>query len=407
MFVPDPPGPLPRPLLGRLGDRPDHAATDPDLLARDMAVLRDSGYLKLAVPVYLGGAGFNLRQVACAQRQLVARAPAAALAVTAHHAWAGAAADTLASGDPDDTAANWVLREAARGRFFAGHPGQLRRSGQPWETTRGRSSAGHPGQLRRTGQHEGAGRGGSAQVGDDRRGARPGRAEPAVRGMHGQCGLDELEALAADPPSWDWLAVQAPDGRKGNRPEMVHTFAGRNGLGAGSSGARTRRVPSEPLMAGWAPVLDGTGAAGAPLVAGMFGWALPLTGMAWYGVARQAFELAVGQGGPQVEGELRAGHPASAAAGHPLNRWEVAEAALRLDSLRGQLDEVIDCWERRAAAGGALTSLDPGGQWLIRLFTVRHAAADGARRVIELAAEIAGKRTGLANPTGPVGPVRA
>jgi hypothetical protein len=82
----------------------------------------------------------------------------------------------------------------------------------------------------------------------------------------------------------------------------------------------------------------------------------------------------------------------------------VAEAALRLDSLRGQLDEAIDGWQRRAVAGGALSSLDPGGQWLIRLFTVRHAAADGARRVIELAAQIAGERTGLADLTGPVGP---
>ena len=82
MSVPDTPAPLPRPLLGRLGDRPDRDATDPDLLARDMTVLRDSGYLKLAVPASLGGAGFNLRQVACAQRQLAARAPAAALAVT-------------------------------------------------------------------------------------------------------------------------------------------------------------------------------------------------------------------------------------------------------------------------------------------------------------------------------------
>jgi alkylation response protein AidB-like acyl-CoA dehydrogenase len=388
MSVPDTPAPLPRPLLGRLGDRPDRDATDPDLLARDLTVLRDSGYLKLAVPVSQGGAGFNLRQVACAQRQLAARAPAAALAVTAHHAWAGAAADTLASGDPDDAAANWVLREAARGRFFAGHPGQLRRTGQP-------NGAGHPGQLRRTGQPDGAGHGGSAQVGADRRGTRPGRAEPAVRPMRGQCGLDELEALAADPPSWDWLAVQAPDGRKGNRPEMVHTFAGRDGLGGGPTGALALRTLGEPL------------------VAGMFGWALPLTGMAWYAVARQAFELAVGRTGQQAEGELRAGHLGSAAAGHPLDRWEVAEAALRLDSLRGQLDEAIDGWERRAMAGGALTSLDPGGQWLIRLFTVRHAAADGARRVIELAAEIAGKRTGLANltrpvgPVGPVGPVRA
>ncbi len=349
MFVPDPPAPLPRPMLGRLGDRPDRDAADPDLLARDLAVLRDSGYLKLAVPAALGGAGFGLRQVACAQRQLAARAPAAALAVTAHHAWIGAAAGVLASGDPNDAATRWVLREAARGRFFAGHPGQFRPAGQPR------------------------------------------RAEPAVRRMRGMSGLDELEALAADPPYRDWLAVQAPGGREGGRPGMVHGFARRDGLGGGSS-------------------------AGESLVAGMFGWALPLTGMAWYAIARQAFEVAVRRAGPQAAGdpwaagELRAGQAGSAAAGHPLDRWEVAEAALRLDSLRGQLDEAIDGGQRRTAAGGALTSLDPGGQWLIRLFTVRHAAAAGARRVIELAAEIAGERTGLADltgPAGPAGPVRA
>ena len=203
--------------------------------------------------------------------------------------------------------------------------------------------------------------------------------------MPGRSGLDELAALAADPPGWDWLAVQASGGREGSRPGIVHSFARRDGLGGGSS-------------------------AGAPLVAGVFGWALPLTGMAWYAIARQAFDRAAGRAGPQAEGELRAGHPGSAAAGHPLDRWEVAEAALRLDSLRGQLDDAIDGWQRRSAAGGALTSLDPGGQWLIRLFTVRHAAADGARRVIELAAEIAGEKTGLAELTGPVepvGPVRA
>jgi alkylation response protein AidB-like acyl-CoA dehydrogenase len=349
MSVPDPPAPLPRPMLGRLGDRPDRDAADPDLLVRDLAVLRDSGYLKLAVPAALGGAAFGLRQVACVQRQLAARAPAAALAVTAHHAWIGAAAGVLASGDPNDAAARWILREAARGRFFAGHPGPFRPAGQPR------------------------------------------RAEPVVRRRRGRSGLDELEALAADPPCWDWLAVHAPDGGKGGRLGMVHTFARRGGLGGGSSASE-------------------------PLVAGVFGWALPLTGMAWYAIARQAFELAVRRAGSQPAGDpwaaggLRAGQAGSAAAGHPLDRWEVAEAALRLDSLRGQLDEAIDGWQRRTAAGGALTSLDPGGQWLIRLFTVRHAAADGARRVIELAAEIAGEKTGLADltgPAGPVGPVRA
>ena len=95
---------------------------------QDVARLRARGYLTLAVPAHLGGAGMNLRQVACAQRQLAARDPAAALALIAHHACVGAAADTLASGpgDPAVPAAERLLSEAAQGRFFAGRgPAEL------------------------------------------------------------------------------------------------------------------------------------------------------------------------------------------------------------------------------------------------------------------------------------------
>ncbi|HEY4701047.1 MAG TPA: hypothetical protein VIH64_04110, partial [Streptosporangiaceae bacterium] len=69
------PGPLPRGLLDRLASRPDAGGshtdasplaarsergashTDASLLAADLAVLRDSGYLKLALPARFGGAG--------------------------------------------------------------------------------------------------------------------------------------------------------------------------------------------------------------------------------------------------------------------------------------------------------------------------------------------------------------
>jgi alkylation response protein AidB-like acyl-CoA dehydrogenase len=259
--------------------------------ARDVALLREGGYLRLAVPAHLGGEGLNLRQVACAQRQLAARAPGAALAVTAHHARVGAAADTLAStpGDAAGPGMERLLSEAAQGRFFAG------------------------------------------------------------------CGPDELTSLPCD--------------RRGD------TFA-----------------------------------------AGILGWGLPLAGMTFYAIARQAFDLAVQRahrareareargvrGVCGARGADRADAAEGHTPGHPLDQWPVAEAALRLDSIRGQLDEVIAGWQPRITAGGALTSLDPGGQWLIRLFTVRHAAADGARRVTELAAQIAGQNT---EPVGPVGPV--
>jgi alkylation response protein AidB-like acyl-CoA dehydrogenase len=281
-------GPLRRVLLGRLawqadgtaadGTGPGGATADHGLLARDVALLRESGYLKLAVPAHLGGEGLNLRQVACAQRQLAARAPAAALAVTAHHARVGAAADTLASapGDVAGPAMERLLSAAAQGRFFAG------------------------------------------------------------------CGPEGLRGLTGDP-------------------------------------------------------------ADEVFVAGMFGWGLPLAGMTFYAIARQAFDLAVHRarwpGGDQTGGDHASGGHEP---GHPLDRWPVAEAALRLDAIRGQLDEVIGGWQRRTAAGGALTSLDPGGQWLIRLFTVRHAAAEGAQRVIELAAQIT-EPAGTARPLGLAG----
>ena len=118
------------------------AAPGPTPLAADIALLREGGYLKLAVPVRLGGAGRNLRQVACAQRRLAARAPAAAFAVNAHHAWIGAAADTLASGGPADPVAGWLLREAAQGAFIAAGLGRPREpratsaSSKPWRAIR-------------------------------------------------------------------------------------------------------------------------------------------------------------------------------------------------------------------------------------------------------------------------------
>ncbi|MBV9796363.1 MAG: hypothetical protein JO016_20790 [Actinobacteria bacterium] len=242
-------GPLPRGLLDRLPARLP-ARSRPGsggLRAADLAVLRDGGYLKLALPARLGGAGLSLKDVACAQRQLAARAPGTARALNEHHAWAGGAADALASGE---TGAEWILAEVARGRLFT---------------------------------------------------------------VDGKTGRDVLSA-------------------------------------------------------------------------GRYAWRLALDGMTSYAVARQAFDQAVEQARQAGPGRL--------------DRWPVAEAALRLDSMRGQLDEIIAGWQRRVAAGRELASLDPGRLTLIRQFTARHVAEDGAQRVIELAALIAGDAVPAGNPSG-------
>src|SRR6201996_2332222 len=255
-------GPLSGGLLDRLGDHPAPGVADltgprqanPGQLAADLAVLRDHGYLTLALPARFGGAGLNLAEVACAQRQLAARAPDLAWAGNAHHTWAGAAADALASGDTKDLRPGWVLGQAARGALLGG-----------------------------------SGAGGGEE--------------------------------------WPHLAPLGP-----------------------------------------------TATQGSALLAGMYAWGLTLAGMTSYAIARRMFDLAV----------TRAGQ-----AGRALDQWPVAEASLRLDDMRGQLDDVIDRWRQRVAAGGGLTTLDPGHLGLIREFTARHVATDGAERGAGLAALIA------------------
>jgi hypothetical protein len=325
-MAPEEPGPLPRGLLDRLAARPEGGASRPDasLLAADLAVLRESGYLKLALPARFGGAGLSLADLACAQRQLAARAPATAWAVNAHHAWIGAAADALVAGvvaseqtaDLGQDGPAWVLDEATRGRVFAGF------------------GAGHD----------------ALGAGHDALGA----------------GHDDLgTGRARGTPGWDWLAVRRVDTRQPGAPAIGYGFTGRAGAGF--------RAVARQVAQG--PALDAPGGPGSMLIAGMHAWGLALDGMTSYAVARRTFEQAVER---------------AQQAGRSLDRWPVAEASLRLDDMRGGLDEVIASWRQRVAAGGGVASLDPGRLGLVRQFTARHVAADGARRVLDLAALIAG-----------------
>jgi hypothetical protein len=323
-MAPEEPSPLPRGLLDRLASRPDAGGSHPDagplaarpqagtsrtdasLLAADLAVLRDSGYLKLALPTRFGGAGLSLTDLACAQRQLAARAPFTARAVNAHHAWIGAAADALAAdavaseqaADLGPGGPAWVLSEAARGRVFAGFAGFGAGHGNGFGTGHDDLSAGRP----------------------------------------------------PETPGWDWLAARRVDTSQPGRPVIGYGFAGRAG---GSFRPVTRQA----------------------LIAGMHAWGLALDGMTSYAIARRTFEQAMAR---------------AQQAGWSLDRWPVAEASLRLDDMRGGLDEVIASWRQRVAAGGGVTSLDPGRLGLVRQFTARHVATDGARRVLDLAALIAG-----------------
>src|SRR5439155_22450008 len=85
----------------------------------DFDDLRRAGYLTMAVPKELGGAGFTLAEVCREQRRLGYCAPATALGVNMHVYWVGLAADLWRQGDRSP---EWLVREANEGEVFnAGH----------------------------------------------------------------------------------------------------------------------------------------------------------------------------------------------------------------------------------------------------------------------------------------------
>ena len=159
--------------------------------------------------------------------------------------------------------------------------------------------------------------------------------------------------LSGVTPAWDWMAVHGITG--GRRPDAVLAFAGRG----------TRCTPAFRV----ARVLP----AGAPsdvFTTSAITWGNSILASVQYSHARRAFNDAV------VALDRR--HDAAAGA-HPLDQWPVAEAGLRLDTMKAKIAEITHPWTLVPERG-----LDLGGQRLISLYTMRHEVADGAAHVHRL-----------------------
>jgi alkylation response protein AidB-like acyl-CoA dehydrogenase len=106
-------------MLNRFHERAPIYDRENRFLDEDFEELRRAGYLNIAVPRDLGGAGLSLAEVIAEQGRLAYHAPATALAVNMHIYWTGVAADLRKLGD---SSLEWMLRESAAGEVFAaGH----------------------------------------------------------------------------------------------------------------------------------------------------------------------------------------------------------------------------------------------------------------------------------------------
>jgi hypothetical protein len=314
--------------------------------AADIAALAEAGYLNVALPTEFGGLGCTLRQAACGQRRLARYAPDAALAVSAHLYWTGAAADAYRAGDDS---MRWVLLEAARGALFAG---------------------------------------GHGEVGGDLRFADPrSRCEPS-----GESGFRFRDpgVLSTMTPAWDWIAVHAVHAV--GRPQSVIAFAGRG----------TRCTPAFRVAR-----VSSAGTPGDVFTTSALTWGHSILASVQYSDARRAFNDAItwcaeaatpaafadsaapASPAPTSPAETAAGH----ATGRPTGRWPVAEAGILLDEMKAKIAEITHPWQLVRPP-----TPDLGGQHLISLYAMRHEVAAGAASVHALA----GQLTGTATPARPL-----
>lgn len=330
-------------LLERCRERAPGYDRDNTFCHDDFRELREAGYLTLAVPADLGGAGFSMAELMAETRRLASHAPATALAVNMHHYWVGVAADLRRFGDPS---LEWILERAAAGDVFA---------------------AGH------------------AESGNDMpvllSTARAERVEGGYR-FHGRKSFGSLS------PVWDWLGIHAMDTSDPQAPKVVHAFVHRKSEGFrivdtwDTLGMRATRSDDTVLEGVFVPdayvarVVPAGPAGLDPFVLSIFARALLGFANVYYGLASRVRDVIVAS---------LAGKTSLAVAGgmvrHPEVQRGIAEIVMDLEALGPYVDSVVHDWDAGA---------DYGAGWVVKIVSVKHRAVETAWRVADRALDLSG-----------------
>jgi alkylation response protein AidB-like acyl-CoA dehydrogenase len=310
---------------------------------QDFEELRATRYLRLPVPVELGGAGFTLAQMAREQRRLAYYAPATALAVNMHIYWVGLAADLWRRGDKS---LEWLLSDTVEGEIFA---------------------AGH------------------AESGNDLPVLLSTTKAERVEGGYRFYGRKQFGSLS---PVWTRLGVHGMDLTDTAQPKVVHAFMMRESAGYiiketwDALGMRATRSDDTILEGAFVPDkhvarVVPAGAAGIDaFVLGIFAWALIGFGNVYYGLARRALDKSV-----STLKRKRSMAVTRTMAYHPEAQHAIAEMVIELDSIGPHLDRIAEDWS---------TGVDHGMEWPSKIFAAKYRAVEGSWRVVDLGLDIAG-----------------
>jgi alkylation response protein AidB-like acyl-CoA dehydrogenase len=299
------------------------------------------------VPEHLGGAGLTLRETAREQARLAGAAPATALAVNMHHVWVAVARYLHERGDDS---LDWLLREAAHGEVFGF----------------GYSEAGNDLVLL-----------------GSRTEARPD--DEGGYTFHGR------KIFTSNSPGWTRLGVMGLDETTDpDDPRIVHAFVTRDGggfeilddwdtLGMRASQSCTTVLDGAHASADRVVRRLAPGPSLDPYVLGIFTSFEVLLASVYTGIADRALQLAV-----ETVGRRRSMKTGKAYSQDPDIRWRIASAALALDGIWPQLDQV---------AGEIDALVDRGAGWFRATAGLKVRATETARYVVDEAIRCSGGST--------------
>jgi alkylation response protein AidB-like acyl-CoA dehydrogenase len=330
-------------MLARFDERAPVYDRENSFFTEDFEELRDSGYLKVSLPVEFGGLGLNLFEVNQLQRRIAYVAPATAVAVNMHHYFVGMCADLHRAGD---ASGDWVLQKAAEGHVFA---------------------AGH------------------GEAGND---VPVFLSSSKAERVDGGWEITGHKIFGSLSPVWTYLGVHAMDTSDPDNPRIVHAFVHRDspnfrieetwdtlGMRATSSHDTILErtfVPDEATA-----LVCPAGFAGAGMFhVALFAWALLGFAGVYSAVARRAYDETV----------AKLHHRSSLAltrsmAYHPGVQHEVAEMRIHLEAMNAHLDRVLQDW---------VTGVDHGMDWPTKILACKHDVVTRAFALVDTALDLTG-----------------
>lgn len=321
-------------LLERIRGRAAGYDRDNVFFTEDLDELRDAGYL----------APQSLAEGVRNQRLLARYAPATALGINMHHVVVGVA---RVLHDRGDSSLDWILDDAGRGELFAF----------------GVSEAGNDEVLF-----------------DSRTAATPGE--------NGSFSFTGRKIFTSLSPAWTRLGIFGRDDSDPANPSLVHGYLTRdtnghrpvgdwNPLGMRATQSYSTELEGAVVPAGRIARILPVGPNPDPYIFGIFSNFLLLIGAVYAGIGDRALELGVEAVGRRTSLK-NGGRPYS---DDPDIRWQLADAAIALDSLAPQLETL---------AADVDSLADHGPAWSRLLAGAKTRAVDVSRDVVETAIRVSG-----------------